>query len=290
MSGSQILQYIANGLANGCIYVLVAMGFNIIFSSTGVINFAQGEFSMFGGLFAFTLAVTAHLPLVLAVILAILITGLIGVMTERLIIYPLRHMSILVMIIATVGASILFKAVGRIFWPLESNPLPQFTTGQVRLLGITVSRQIFWVFGLTAIAVIAVYIFYNRTRTGMAMRACSINRQAASLMGINTQRMAMYAFGLSALLGGLAGLVNAPSTNYHIGFYLGVKGFTAAVIGGLGNVFGAVVGGLALGLVEELVAGLISSGYRDLIAAVILITVLLVRPAGLLGKREVVKV
>ncbi len=290
MSGSQILQYIANGLANGCIYVLVAMGFNIIFSSTGVINFAQGEFSMFGGLFAFALAVTAHLPLALAVVLAVLLAGLVGILTERLIIYPLRHMSILVMIIATVGASILYKAVGRIFWPLESNPLPQFTTGQIRLLGITVSRQIFWVFGLTAVAVVAVYFFYNKTRAGMAMRACSINRQAASLMGINVQRMAMYAFGLSALLGGLAGLVNAPSTNYHIGFYLGVKGFTAAVIGGLGNIFGAVLGGLALGLVEELVAGLISSGYRDLIAAVILITVLLLRPAGLLGKREVVKV
>jgi branched-chain amino acid transport system permease protein len=290
MNGSQILQYTMNGLANGCIYVLVAMGFNIIFSSTGVINLAQGEFSMFGGLLTFTFARTAGLPLPAAVVLAIVATGLIGIGTERLLIYPLRHLSVLVMIIATVGASIFFQAIGRIFWPTESNPVPQFTSGQVNLLGITVSRQFFWVFSLTALAVVFVYYFYNRTRTGMAMQACSINRQAASLMGINVQRMAMFAFGLSALLGGLAGLVNAPAANYHMGFYLGVKGFTAAVIGGLGNVFGAVVGGLSLGLLEELVAGTISSGYRDLIAAAVLILVLLLRPSGLFGKREVQKV
>ncbi|PKN44211.1 MAG: branched-chain amino acid ABC transporter permease, partial [Deltaproteobacteria bacterium HGW-Deltaproteobacteria-17] len=134
-----------------------------------------------------------------------------------------------------------------------------------------------------------IYYFYNRTRTGMAMQACSINQQAACLMGINVQRMSMYAFFIAALLGGLAGLVNANAANYHIGFYLGIRGFTAAVIGGLGNVFGAVVGGLSLGLLEELTAGLISSGYRDLIAAVVLIAILLVRPQGLTGKRRAEK-
>ncbi|MHB8781363.1 MAG: branched-chain amino acid ABC transporter permease [Candidatus Geothermincolia bacterium] len=290
MRGSQILQYVMNGLSNGCIYILIAMGFNIIFSSTGVINFAQGEFSMFGGLLFFSFAVTAGLPVALAVCLAILLTGMIGAATERLVIYPLRHLTVLVMIIATVGASILFKAVGRLFWPMESNPVPQFTSGQLNFLGITVSRQMFWVFGLTALAVAAIYYFYNRTRTGMAMQACSINRQAACLMGINVQRMSMYAFFIAALLGGLAGLVNANAANYHIGFYLGIRGFTAAVIGGLGNVFGAVVGGLSLGLLEELTAGLISSGYRDLIAAVVLIAILLVRPQGLTGKRRTEKV
>jgi len=289
-------QYIANGLANGCIYILVAMGFNIIYSSTGIINFAQGEFSMFGGLFAFTFAVTMGLPLPLAVLLAIACTAAIGVIMERTVIYPLRNASTLVAIIATIGVSILFKSLGRIFWPKEAYKVPEFTSGNLSLPGATVSRQFLWVLGLTIISVLLVYLFFSRTRTGKAMRACSINRQASSLVGINVSRMSLYSFLIAASLGSLAGIVNAPYASYGIGLFLGIKGFTAAVVGGLGNTFGAVVGGLVLGLMEELIAGFLTvvlsvpSGYKDAVAAILLIAVLLLRPQGILGRAVAEKV
>lgn len=289
-------QYIANGLANGCIYILVAMGFNIIFNSTGIINFAQGEFCMFGGLFAYTFAVSLGLPLPVAIVLAVVATALIGGAMERTIIYPLRHASIITAIIATVGASILFKSLGRLFWPNEAYKVPDFTSGTFPIPGATISRQSLWVFGLTVVCVVLVWLFFNRTRTGRAMRACSVNRQAASLVGINVSRMSFYSFVLAAALGGIAGLINAPFAKYAVGLYLGIKGFTAAVVGGLGNTFGAVTGGLVLGLAEELIPGFltvvlgVSTGYKEAVAAVLLVAVLLLRPQGLVGKGVVEKV
>jgi branched-chain amino acid transport system permease protein len=272
------------------------MGFNIIFNSTGIINFAQGEFSMFGGLFAFTFAVTLGLPLPLAIILALLSTALIGALMDRLVVYPLRNASIITAIIATVGVSIFFKSIGRLFWPKEAYKVPEFTSGNFSLPKVTASRQFLWMIGLTALSVVVVYLFFNRTKAGKAMRACSINRQAASLVGINVSRMSLYSFILAAILGGLAGLINAPYASYSIGLFLGVKGFTAAVVGGLGNTFGAVTGGLVLGLSEELITGFltlvlgIATGYQDAVAAVLLIIVLLFRPQGILGKGVAEKV
>lgn len=289
-------QYIANGLANGCIYILVAMGFNIIYNSTGIINFAQGEFSMFGGLFAFTFSVSLGLPLPLAILFAVIATAAIGGLMERTVIYPLRHASILTAIIATIGVSIFFKSMGRLFWPEEAYKVPDFTAGNLPVPGATVSRQFLWVFGMTLLSVLLMYLFFNRTKVGKAMRACSINRQAASLVGINVSRMSLYSFIIAAVLGALAGLINAPFAKYSIGLFLGIKGFTAAVVGGLGNTFGAVTGGLVLGLLEELIPGFLtvvlgfSSGYKEAVAAIILILVLLWRPQGILGKGVAEKV
>lgn len=289
-------QYLANGLANGCLYILVAMGFNIIYNSTGIINFAQGEFSMFGGLFVYALAVSAGMPLPLAALLAVLAVAAIGGVMERSIIYPLRRASVLTAIIATIGASIFFKSLGRVFWPSEAYKVPEFTPGTLQLPGVTVSRQFLWVVGLTVICVTLVYLFFHRTRAGKAMRACSVNRQAAALVGIDVSRMSLYSFVLAAALGGAAGLISAPYASYGMGLELGVKGFTAAVVGGLGNTFGAVVGGLVLGVLEELIPGFltvvlkVSTGYKGAVAAVLLIVVLLSRPQGLLGKGMVEKV
>lgn len=289
-------QYLTNGLANGCLYILVAMGFNIIYNSTGIINFAQGEFSMFGGLFTYALAVTVGLPLPLAVLLAIMGVALVGGLMERAVIFPLRRASVLTAIIATIGASIFFKSLGRVFWPNEAYKVPEFSPGTISLPGVTVSRQFLWVIGLTGVCVALIYFFFNRTRAGKAMRACSVNRQAASLVGIDVSRMSLYSFIIAAALGGAAGLISAPFVSYGIGMELGVKGFTASIVGGLGNTFGAVAGGVVLGLLEELIPGFltvvlgISTGYKGAVAAVLLIAVLLFRPQGLLGKGMVEKV
>jgi branched-chain amino acid transport system permease protein len=146
------------------------------------------------------------------------------------------------------------------------------------------------------LSVLLVYLFFNYTKAGKAMRACSVNRQAASLVGINVSQMSLYSFVLAGALGGMAGFINAPFARYSIGLFLGIKGFTAAIVGGLGNTFGAVAGGLFLGLVEELTAGFltvvlgVSSGFKEAIAAIVLILILLWRPQGILGKGVVEKV
>ncbi len=272
------------------------MGFNIILNSTGIINFAQGEFAMFGGLFAYSFAVALHMPLLLSVVLAIAATAVIGAAMERAVVYPLRNASIITAIIATIGASIFFKAIGFLFWPKEAYKVPEFTSGNLSLPKATVSMQFLWVLGLTAISVVLVYVFFNRTKAGKAMRACSINRQAASLVGINVSRMSLYAFTLAAALGALAGLVNAPFAGYSIGLFLGIKGFTAAILGGPGNTFGAVTGGLVLGISEQLITGFltlivgVSTGYENAVAAALLILILLLRPQGLVGRGVVEKV
>ncbi len=261
-----------------------------------MINFAQGEFAVFGGLLTYTFSCVLHIPILLAAVIAIICTAIIGALMERLFIYPLRNAQIINVIIATIGVSILLKALARLFWPEEAYKVPEFTSSSLTFLGVTQRSQTLWVFGLTLIAVMLTYIFFNHTRVGKGMKACSINREAASLVGINISNMSLYSFSLSAALGGAAGLINAPYASYGSGLFLGVKGFTSAVVGGLGNTFGAIFGGLLVGLIEELIAGFlqvvfgISSGYRDAITALILIVVLLLRPQGIFGRREGVKV
>jgi branched-chain amino acid transport system permease protein len=289
-------QYISNGLVVGCLYALVAMGFNIIYSSTGVINFAQGEFAMFGALLTYTFAGPLGLPVPLAAVAAVVATALIGAVMERLVIYPLRGSNIINLIIATIGASILFKAIGRIFWPEDGYQVKAFTEGSFHFLGVDQDKQVIWILALTVLAVLLTFIFFQRTRAGKAMKACSINRQAASLVGINVSRMSLYAFVISAALAGAAGFINAPAARYDMGLALGVSGFTAAVIGGLGRPFGAVLGGIILGLAVNLMSGFlqvvlhISSGYGEAIIPLLLILVLLIKPQGILGGREKVRV
>lgn len=293
-------QYLANGLAIGCIYVLLAMGFNIIYSSTGVINFAQGEFATFGALLAYYFSDRLGLPVLLAGLLAVAGASLIGGTMERLVVFPLRKAQIINVIIGTIGASILLKAIARTFWPEEAYNVPQITQSSLNFFRdssweMTVRSQLAWIFLLTIVAVLLTYFFFSRTRNGKAMRACSINQQAANLVGINVSRMSLYAFMISAALAGAAGVINGGMASYDMGLLLGVSGFTAAVVGGLGNTFGAVLGGLTVGVLEQLIVGLsgalnISSGYGKAITALLLILVLLFRPQGILGGREKVRV
>lgn len=288
--------YLANGLLVGCLYGLIAMGFNIIYSSTGVINFAQGEFAMLGALFTYQFTVKPHLPLPLAAFLSLVLAALIGLVVERAVIFPLRKTSIINMIIATIGVSILLKSVARLIWPEEAYNVPPFSGGSFTFLGITQRYQGIWVVVLTAVTVAAIYLFYRGTVAGRAMRACSINRQAAELSGINVSRMSMYAFLISAVLAAAAGFINAPAASYNMGLSLGISGFTAAVVGGLGSPFGAVLGGLVIGVLESVTSGFLqvvlklSSGYGEAVIPLVLIMVLLLMPQGLLGRGVKIRV
>ena len=291
--GSTGLQWILSGLVVGSIYALVAMGFSVIYSSTRVINFAQGAFSMLGGMLMYSISTRGGAPPWLGFTLSVLIVTLIGAGLERVTIHPLKDQSVISVIIVTIGLSIGITAVAKWIWGTDPVRIASFSGDKpVRLLGASIVPQSFWVFGLTILAVVLVFFFFNRTLLGKGMRAAAANPDAASLVGFSASTSSLVAWTIAAALGAAAGIVIAPINfaSYSVGSMLGLKGFAAAVLGGLGSAPGAVVGGLVLGVLETITAGVLPSGYKDAVAFLILILVLLIRPQGLLGRPEDMKV
>lgn len=289
----QILQFVLTGVTLGSTYALVALGFAIIYNASDVVNLAQGEFVMLGAMSAISLSAGQGLPLPVAILLAVLITLILGLMLQRFAIAPARGITVVGTIIITIGASIFLRGLALLIWGKDIHALPHFSgETPLRLGGVTLLPQNLWVMGGAAVLVLAVHLFFNRTLLGKAILACSCNRTAAQLVGINVGRMLLVAYGLSALLGAMAGVLVAPITytSYDAGIMLGLKGFAAAILGGMGNPMGAVAGGLLLGLLESLAAGLISSGYKDAIAFVVLLLVLFLRPSGLFGRASAERV
>ena len=289
----QILQFVLTGVTLGSTYALVALGFAIIYNASDVVNLAQGEFVMLGAMSAISLSAGQGLPLPVAILLAVLITLVLGLMLQRFAIAPARGITVVGTIIITIGASIFLRGLALLIWGKDIHALPHFSgESPIRLGGVTLLPQNLWVMGGAAVLVLAVHLFFNRTLLGKAILACSCNRTAAQLVGINVGRMLLVAYGLSALLGAMAGVLVAPITytSYDAGIMLGLKGFAAAILGGMGNPMGAVAGGLLLGLLESLAAGLISSGYKDAIAFVVLLLVLFLRPSGLFGRASAERV
>lgn len=289
---AQLLQYLLAGLTVGAIYALVALGFSIIYNASQVINFAQGEFVMIGGMATASLIGTG-LPLPLAAPLAIVATTLIGLALAKFAVERARGAPVVTLIIITIGASILLRGLASLLWDKNIHPLPPFSGDRpIAIGGATLLPQSLWVLGVTLVVVAALWWFFNRTLHGKAMLATSHNRLAAQLVGVSVRRVLLVAFGLSAALGALAGILVAPITftSWDVGVMLGLKGFAAAILGGLGSGPGAVVGGLLLGLIEALSAGYVSSAYKDVIAFGIMLTVLVLMPGGLLGRRSAERV
>ena len=285
----QLLQYLFTGITIGAIYGMVALGFNIIYSATGIINLAQGEFVMLGGMMMVYLTAIIKLPMVVSFFLSILIVTAIGAAFERVAIHPLKNPSVLTLIIITVAASILFKGGAMFAWGKHTFSLPPFSGEKpISVLGATILPQTLWILGIMGATVALLIFFFGFTLTGKAMKACAANRTAASLVGINVKTMVLLSFALSAGIGATAGIIITPTAlmNYDRGTMLAVKGFSVAVLGGLGSNVGAVVAGFIIGIMESLGAGFISSGYKDAIALVVLLLVLFIRPSGLLGSRE----
>jgi branched-chain amino acid transport system permease protein len=292
------VQLAIDGIRGGSIYALIALGFVVIHSVTGIINFAQGEFVMLGAMLCMTvyhsdLPLSSPLKLILAVFLAVVGTTLVGSILERVAIYPARRSPIVSLIIITIGATISIRALALIIWGTRPYFVPAFTTLEMeditlRFGGLIVKAQSFWIWGTVAVVLGVLAFFFERTIMGKALRACAVNRRAAQLMGINPSRMSLLAFSLAAALGAIGGMVMAPATRptYDMGLMLGLKGFVAAIMGGLVSSPGAVVGGLVLGVAENVGAGVTSSGYKDIIVFVILILILLFRPQGFIGNGE----
>ncbi len=290
----QILQFLLTGITVGSTYALVGLGFAIIYNASDVVNFAQGEFVMIGAMSAVALSAgESGLPLWAAALIAVLITTLVGMALQRFAIAPARGASVVTTIIITIGASIFLRGVALLVWGKDLFPLPPFSgDAPIQIGNATVLPQSLWVMGGAAVLVFGAQYFFTHTTLGKAILACSCNKTAAHLVGINVSVMLLVAYGLSAALGAMAGILVAPITfaSYDTGIMLGLKGFSAAILGGMGNPMGAVAGGLLLGLIESLSAGLISSGYKDAIGFIILLLVLFFRPSGLFGKASVERV
>jgi branched-chain amino acid transport system permease protein len=285
---SQFLQFLFSGLTVGAIYAMVGIGFAIIYNASQVINFAQGEFVMIGGMATVALTAKAGLPLPLAIPVAIAIAGACGLALQRFAVEPARGASVVTVIIITIGASILMRGLAEVLLDKNDHALASFSGDEpLHVGGATLLPQSLWVLGSLVAVAAGLKLFYDRTRLGKAMLAASHNRLAAELVGIDVRRIMLISFALAAALGALAGLLTAPITltRYDVGVMLGLKGFCAAILGGLGSAYGALAGGLILGLVEQMSAGYLSSAYKDAVAFVIILAVLLVRPSGLFGAR-----
>jgi branched-chain amino acid transport system permease protein len=285
------LQLTVAGLSQGSVYALLAIGFVAIFTVSQVINLVQGEFAALAGLVAIS-AVDGGFPLPAAIGVAVLTVAVVAVLVERLAIRPVRHLTTLTSIILTLGISTALKASMLLVWGPEAEDLPALTAGGFTVGGVSVRWQEIWVLAVAAAVAAAVWWFYERTLPGKALRACAEQPTGARLVGISLGGATLVSFLIAGATGGIAGVLASPLyfTSWESGLTLGLKAFVAATLGGLVSIRGAVLGGLLLGVLENLVAGYIDSGYRDAVAFVLLLVVLVARPQGIFGRQAEARV
>jgi branched-chain amino acid transport system permease protein len=289
---SEFLQFFFSGLTVGAVYALVALGFTLIYNASDVINFAQGEFVMLGGLTTVFLGL-AGVPLPLAALLAVIATVLVGLALYRFAIEPARGASAVALIIITIGASIFLRGAAQLVFDKRFHSLPPLLGNEpIRLGGAAILPQSLVVLAGAAVIVVLLWQFIDRTLLGKAVIATAANRLAARLVGIDTRRIVGLSFGVSAAIGAVAGILITPITltSYDVGTLLALKGFAAAMLGGIGSALGAVVGGLVLGMLEAFSAGYISSQYKDAVAFLLILIVLFAMPQGILGRGRVERV
>ncbi len=286
----EILQYFFSGITTGAVYAVIAVGFTLLFNATGLINFAQGEFVMVGALVLISFWKVLEIPLIPAFVLSVATVALIGIVMERFALRTVRKPHPIVMVIITIGVSIFLRGVGMLAWGKDAHSVAPFTQhAPIEIHGATLLPQSLWILGIVLVIVVGLQFFFKKTLAGKAMEACAISKKAAWILGIPSEKMVLAAFAMSAAMGGVAGVIIAPVTmsSYDMGTMLGLKGFCAAMLGGLGSVMGAVLGGLLLGVIEAFGVGLIASGLKDVLAFLILLVILYARPSGILGARNV---
>lgn len=282
-------ELLAGGLAIGCVYSLVALGFAMIIRATSIIHFAQGELLMLGSMSGLsTLWLLPKLPAVAVLACGMLASGILAVAMEFLVYRPLRlrRVALMNVITATVGMSILCINAARLVWGSEPLRYPElFSSAAYRFFGVPVSPQLVWimVFGVALMGLLQVFL--KRTRTGLVMQAVAQDAEVAQLMGANLTRMMLYTFAIAGMMAGAAGVMFGSLffSFFEMGFLLGIKGFVAATLGGLGSLAGAMLGGILFGLIETFSAVYVSSAYKDAIGMVLLIAILLFLPSGLVG-------
>ena len=299
-----LLQQIINGLVQGSVYALVALGYTMVYGILGLINFAHGEVVMVGAMVALmaiqallVAALSPVLVLLLSILIAMAVCMALGYSIERIAYRPLRHAPRLAPLITAIGVSIVLQTLAMIIWGREYHAFPPLLPNASHHIGGAIITEVQIAIVIVAILVMSgLMLLVHRTRLGRAMRAVAENQTAASLMGVDINKVISTAFMLGSALAAIAGIMvsaNYGVVHYYMGFLLGLKAFTAAVLGGIGNLRGAMLGGILLGLIESLGAGylgaltggILGSHYQDALAFIVLITVLVFRPSGLLGER-----
>ncbi len=289
-----LVQLIISGIAIGSVYALVALGFVTIYRTAGVVNFAQGEFVMLGGMLSYWLWKTVHVPYALSAVVTVFIVCLVGIGIYQFVVAPLRRGPAVMIVLATLAVSVLIEAIALLWfegWPIYG---PSFGGDSIEILtvfGIGLYSQNLFVILMVAVVVIGLQLLNNRTHLGKKMTATALDPLAAGLVGVRSGSMIRLAFVISAAIGAVGGIFISPviPMTYSVGAGLALKGFVAAVLGGWGTASGALVGGIALGVIEMLVGGYLPTGFQDAIAFVLLIIVLAVRPRGVLGKPLIVE-
>ena len=283
MNPSALLQFLISGINLGCIYAAIGLGLFVVYSVTRVLNLAQGEFVMLGGMLTVSL-LNIGMPLLSALLIAVIISAAIGAFLYQFIIYPARNSSGATFVFLTAGFAFATQGIALLVWGWEYRGMPNFLdTPNINLWGATIFGQTPWIVGTTLAMVLGLFFFFGHTIQGKALRACADQPLGARLVGINPEKMALFAFVLAAGLGAVAGAVITPlaMTSYGIGLPLTVKGMLAAFVGGLNRAEGVILGGMVLGLAEAFSAGLMPSAYHNVIALGVLIVVFLCRPRGL---------
>lgn len=284
---SDLLQFIFSGLTNGSIYALIALGFCVVNNTMGILNFIQVDFVTLGGMLMFTALLTVGLPMFPGLLFAVIGVALIAMLVERFGLRPARSDNHLILVFITIGLAIILRGAIKLIWGKNRMAVPPLTPDNpIQIMGASVLPQALWILLLTLIAIMLLSWFFYRTSLGLSMRAVASNPTAAAVVGIPAGRIRLTSYAIAGALGGLAGVLMTPITtlSYDVGVLLGLKGFAAAILGGFGSFPGAIIGGIILGLLESLSAGYISSAYKDVVAFVVLLLVLFVRPKGLLGK------
>lgn len=289
---SEFMQFLSSGVTVGAVYALVALGFTIIYNASDVVNFAQGEFVMLGGMITWA-AYAAGLPLPLAALIAIILTAALGVAINKFAIEPARGAPVVSLIIITIGASVFIQGGAQIIFDKQIHSFPAFSgDAPLNFLGATIQTQSLWVIGGALVVFVGLWLFFTRTLLGRAVLATSNNRQAAQLVGINTTFIMTLSFALSAGIGALAGVLATPITlvAYNVGIGFALKGFAGAMLGGMGNPKGALAGGFLIGLIEAMTAGYLSSTYKEAAAFIVILLVLFFMPQGLFGNKTTERV
>lgn len=282
-----LLQFIFAGLTSGAIYSLIGLGFCVVHNTMGIVNFVQVDFVTLGGMILYSALFAFGLPMPVALVTAVAGVTLIAMLVEWLGVRPSRSKNHLVLIFLTIGLSIILRGVMKLIWGKNRMAVPPLAGEEpIRIMGATIMPQAIWILVLTTLAIAGLVLLFRHSSMGLAMRAVAANQEAAAIVGLHSGRVKAVSFGLAGALGGLAGVLVTPITtlNYDVGVLLGLKGFAGAILGGFGSFPGAILGGLSLGLLESLTAGYLSSAYKDVVAFVVLLLILFVRPKGLLGK------
>lgn len=292
----EFLTYLINGISLGSIYAIIALGYTMVYGIARMLNFAHGDIIMIGGYVAFIAFTNLNLPTIVSILLSVIVCAILGVTIERLAYKPLRSASSLSVLITAIGVSYFLQNSAQLIFGADNKMFPNMLPkGNIKLFNdqLSISYLTIITIATCIIVMICLSLFVKKTKTGKAMRACSEDKGAASLMGIDVNKTISLTFAIGSGLAALASVllcVTYPSLSSSLGSMPGIKAFTAAVFGGIGSIPGALVGGLLLGIVENLAKAYISTQLSDVIVFGVLIIILLIKPTGLLGKNRNEKV